>query len=70
MTTLQKFWVFGILKALTLCTMIIVVFREIGSIDGFNTIGADTTYMLSILFPAFTFIVDYLIFTKNDKLDS
>ncbi len=66
MSRKQMFWIFGILKALTLCTIIIVVFREIGSIDGFRTIGAGTTYMLSILFPAFTFIVDYLIFSKHE----
>lgn len=70
MTHKQIFWAFGILKALTLCTIIVVVFRVVGSINEFHTIGAETTWMLSILFPTFTFVVDYLIYSKNDPPDA
>ncbi|MFQ6605786.1 MAG: hypothetical protein ACE5D8_09580 [Fidelibacterota bacterium] len=66
MTSVQMFWVFGLLKAITQCVMIVVVFRELGVLDDFQTIGPIITWYISFFYPAFTFIVDYLAFTKKN----
>ncbi len=69
MSSLQIFWTFGLLKAITQCVMIVVVFRELGVLDDFKTIGPIITWYVSLLFPAFSFIVDYLIFTKKETAE-
>ena len=52
------FLIFGILQAVTLG---LIVFFILGT----TNIGKDTTILLSILFPLFTLIVEYIIYSKN-----
>jgi len=52
------FYIFGILQALTLG---LIVFFILGITD----IGKDTSIVLSILFPLYTLIVEYIIYSKE-----
>jgi len=52
------FLIFGILQALTLG---VIVFFILGT----TNIGRDTSLVLSILFPLFTLIIEYLICSKK-----
>ena len=53
------FWIFGTLKAITLGLIIFIILRAL------NTIGKDTQAVLSILFPLFLLIVEYMIYSKK-----
>ena len=53
------FWIFGSLQAITLGFIIFFILR------GLNTIGLDTQITLSVLFPLFLLIVEYLIYSKK-----
>ena len=52
------FYIFGILQALTLG---FIVFFILGT----TSIGKDTSIVLSILFPVFTLLIEYLIYSKK-----
>ena len=53
------FWIFGSLQAITLGLIIFFILHAL------NTIGLDTQILLSILFPLFMLIVEYLIYSKK-----
>ncbi|MFC1687922.1 hypothetical protein ACFL0L_05115 [Patescibacteria group bacterium] len=53
------FWIFGVLQSLALGCIIFFVF------EGLNTIGTDTQIVLSIAFPLFLLIVEYMIYSKD-----
>ena len=53
------FWVFGILKAVTLGLIIFFIFQ------GLSVIGRDTQIVLSVLFALFSFIIDYMVYSKK-----
>lgn len=55
------FWIFGILQAATLGLIVYFV------LQGASVIGKDTQLVLSILFPLFLLLVEYLIFSKQNK---
>ncbi len=59
------FWIFGILQSLTLATIIYLLFRSLNLINGTDVIGLDTQILLSILFPTFLLIVEYIIYSKK-----
>lgn len=59
------FWIFGILQSLTLATIIYLLFRSLNLISATTVIGSDTQILLSILFPAFLLIVEYIIYSKK-----
>jgi len=52
------FWIFGILQAITLALIIFFILQAL------NTIGRDTQIILSVFFPAFLLIVEYIIYSK------
>ncbi|MFC1612920.1 hypothetical protein ACFL23_01175 [Patescibacteria group bacterium] len=52
------FFIFGILQAIILG---LIVFFMLG----ITSVGKDTSVLLSILFPLFTLIIEYLIYSKN-----
>jgi hypothetical protein len=52
------FWVFGILQAITLGLITFFILQT-------TTIGKDTSTILSILFPLFTLIVAYMVYSKK-----
>jgi len=58
MTDKNIFYIFGILQALTLG---LIVFFMLGT----TTIGMDTSITLSVLFPIFTLIIEYMIYSKR-----
>ena len=59
------FWIFGVLQSLSLGLIIYLVFRSLSLIKGECVIGWDTQILLSISFPLFLLIVEYIIFSKE-----
>ncbi|NOQ55664.1 MAG: hypothetical protein GQ477_02540 [Nanohaloarchaea archaeon] len=59
------FWMFGTLQTLTLGAIIYLVFRSLNMIAGVSTIGHDTQIVLSVLFPLFLLITEYMIYSKD-----
>jgi hypothetical protein len=60
----KLFWIFGIIQSLSLGTIIFVIFNSLNLIKGENVIGADTQLVLSITFPLFLLLVEYILFTN------
>jgi len=58
MTDNNIFYIFGILQAMTLGLIIFFILQT-------TNIGRDTTILLSVLFPIFTLIVEYMIYSKK-----
>jgi len=52
------FYIFGILQAITLG---LITFFMLGT----TSIGRDTNLILSVLFPIFTLIIEYMIYSKK-----
>ncbi|MFH1849171.1 MAG: hypothetical protein ABH879_03200 [archaeon] len=52
------FWIFGILQALILGFIIFILL-------GASAIGKDSRITLSVLFPVFTLVVEYMIYSKE-----
>jgi len=52
------FCIFGILQAITLGLIIFFILQTTG-------IGKDTNLVLSVLFPIFTLIIEYMICSKK-----
>jgi len=59
------FWIFGILQNLTLVMIIFFIFRSLNIINGQRVIGLDTQILLSVAFPLFLLIVEYIIYSKR-----
>ena len=52
------FYIFGILQAITLGLIIFFILQT-------TNIGIDTATMLSVLFPIFTLIIEYIIYSER-----
>ena len=59
------FWIFGILQNMTLGIIIFLIFRSLNMINGESVIGLDTQILLSVVFPLFLLIVEYIIYSKR-----
>lgn len=59
------FWIFGILQSLSLGIIIFLLFRSLNLIKGDNVIGLDTQILLSVAFPLFLLLIEYIIYTKE-----
>jgi len=59
------FWIFGILQSLSLGIIIFLLFRSLNLIKGDSVIGLDTQILLSIAFPLFLLLLEYIIYTKK-----
>ena len=59
------FWIFGILQSLFLGIIIFLLFKSLSLIKGDNVIGLDTQILLSVAFPLFLLLVEYIIYTKK-----
>ncbi len=59
------FLMFGVLQSLTLATIIYLLFGSLNLINGANVIGSDTQVLLSVLFPTFLLVVEYMIYSKE-----
>jgi len=60
----RLFWVFGLLQSSSLGMIIFLIFRGLNIISEKRVIGLDTQILLSVAFPLFLFLVEYLTF-KN-----
>ena len=61
----RVFWIFGILQSITFGLIIFLIFKSLNEIAGFRVIGLDTQLLLSISFPLFLLIVEYIIYSKR-----
>lgn len=61
----KVFWIFGILQSISLGMIIFLMFRSLNIIKGESIIGLDTHILLSITFPLFLLLVEYVMFTKK-----
>lgn len=61
----RVFWIFGILQSITLGLIIFLVFKSLNAIAEVKVIGLDTQILLSVLFPIFLLIVEYVIYSKK-----
>jgi hypothetical protein len=59
------FWIFGIIQSLSLGTIIFIIFKSLNMISDAQVIGLDAQISLSITFPLFLLIVEYIIYSKN-----
>ena len=59
------FWIFGILQSLSVGVIVFLLFRSLNLIKGESVIGLDTQILLSIFFPLFLLIVEYIIYKKR-----
>ncbi len=59
------FWIFGILQSLSLGAIIFIVFKSLNMISEAQVIGLDAQILLSVVFPLFLLIVEYIIYSKN-----
>ncbi len=59
------FWIFGTLQSLSLGVIIFLLFRSLNLINGDSVIGLDTQILLSVVFPLFLLLVEYIIYTKK-----
>ena len=59
------FWIFGILQSLSLGFIIFILFRSLNIINGTVIIGIDTQIVLSITFPLFLLIVEFIIYNSK-----
>ena len=60
-----QFWIFGILQSLSLGLLIFLLFRALNQIKGDNVVGLDTQLLMSISFPLFLLLVEFIIYTKD-----
>jgi len=58
MTNKNVFYIFGTLQAIILGLIVFFILQ-------ITNIGRDTSIVLSILFPIFTLIVEYMIYSKK-----
>ncbi len=58
------FWIFGILQSLSLGFIIFLMFGMHNTIYGSDIIGTDSIIVLSITFPLFLLLVEYIIYDK------
>ncbi len=59
------FWIFGILQSFSLGVIVFLLFRSLNLIKGESVIGLDTQILLSISFPLFFLLVEYIIYKKR-----
>jgi hypothetical protein len=66
-STMNKnvFWIFGVLQSLSLAAIIYLLFTSLNAIRGSAVIGPDTHILLSVAFPLFLLLVEYVIYTKR-----
>jgi len=64
---MKIFWIFGTLQSLSLGVIIFLLFRALNLINRDSVIGLDTQIFLSISFPLFLLLVEYIIYKKSDS---
>lgn len=64
------FWIFGILQSVSLGLIIFLLFQTLKNISSAESIGLDTQILMSISFPLFLLISEYIIYAKIPNLES
>lgn len=59
------FWIYGALQSLSLAAIIFLLFHSLNVINAVNIIRLDTQIIMSLLFPGFLLIVEYIIYLKE-----
>ena len=59
------FWIFGVLQSLSLAAVIYLLFTSLNEIKGSAVIGPDTHVLLSVAFPLFLLLVEYVIYARK-----
>ena len=59
------FWIFGLLQTLSLGAIIFLIFRGLNQLGDGKVIGLDSQLVLSLVFPIFLLLVEYLILHKG-----
>jgi hypothetical protein len=62
----RLFWIFGLLQSGSLAAIIFLIFRGLNRLSEGRVIGLDTQILVSVIFPLFLLLVEYLIF-RNTK---
>ena len=67
----RVFWIFGILQSLSLALIIFLIFRSLNLIAAKDLIGLDSQVILSVAFPLFLLLTEYVIYEKvcDNKLE-
>lgn len=58
------FWIFGTLQTLSLGALVYVVFECMNALHGSRLVGGDTQVVLSVSFPLFLLLVEYLVYSR------
>jgi hypothetical protein len=61
------FWIFGILQSLSLGLIIFLLFQSLKNISTSGSIGLDTQILLSIAFPLFWLLMQYIVYSKKSE---
>jgi len=61
----KVFWIFGTLQSITLGIIVFLILRSLNAIADTIVVGLDTRILLSIFFPLFLLLTEYVIFTKK-----
>ena len=64
MKSRSVFWIFGVLQSLSMGFLIFVVFRSMNVLHGSAVVGGDTQVVLSVAFPLFLLLVEYVIYSR------
>lgn len=64
------FWIFGILQSVSLGLIIFLLFQTLKNISSAESIGLDTQILMSISFPLFLLISEYIIYAKIPNRES
>ena len=64
------FWIFGILQSVSLGLIIFLLFQTLKNISSVESIGLDTQILMSISFPLFLLISEYIIYAKIPNRES
>lgn len=59
------FWIFGILQSISLGLIIFFIFNGLNIISENKVIGFDTQILLSVMFPLFLLLTQYVIYSKK-----
>jgi len=63
------FWIFGTLQSLSLAAIIYLLFNGMNEIATVQIVGKDTQLVLSIVFPLFLLLTQYIIYSKPPVVD-
>jgi len=63
----KLFWIFGTLQSVSLGIIIFLIFRSLNNITGLNGIGMDSIIVLSIGFPLFLLLTEFVIYSEKIK---